>query len=92
MNMNLTAEDADGCQVSLWETPTWVTKMILSENKCGNPDGGNAGVLRRYRIWVESHSQGVWTDSEARENMIWKIQDHLRKLDERPRPFYFWAE
>jgi len=71
MSMNLHCK-----QVVLWQTPTYITYMCFSRE-----DGGWLGILYRYKLWVESHTNGVWEDPEDYEHMKWVIQLHLEKLD-----------
>mgnify|MGYP006281579305 CR=1 FL=1 len=63
-------------EVKLWQTPTWVTYIIESKG-----DGGWRGILRRYKIWIESHSQGTWNSAEELRLQEELIADHLDQID-----------
>jgi len=71
MSMNLHCEE-----VELWQTPTWVTYIIDSKG-----DGGWKGILRRYKIWVESHTQGVWSNRKELDSMRELVSHHIKELD-----------
>lgn len=83
MSMNLTATDSKGREVPLWQTPTAITWMCLSYNpKTNKPDGGHAGVLRRYIHWVKGTLNGTW-ESETLEEHREVVREHLAMLAER---------
>ena len=71
MSMNLHCKE-----VELWQTPTWVTYLIESDM-----DGGWKGVLKRYKMWVESHTQGSFESEEALNFKREIVNDHLKQLD-----------
>lgn len=76
MSMNLHLEGLD-----LWQTPTFITYMCMSYNdETSEPDGGQEGVRKRYLIWVESHTDGVWSDPEDLEYIQLKIKEHKEKV------------
>lgn len=83
MSMNLTCS-VGGHEVSLWQTPTFITYMCLSINpKTKKPDGGHAGVRRRYILWVESTLNGVWRDQDdldAQREAVREHTDMIKKL------------
>ena len=81
MSMNLhLSEGEDGKEVCLWQTPTFITEMCLSYDSTGQPDGGMAGVLRRYVIWVRSHTNGVFQTKEHLAAMRERVDDHLEAI------------
>lgn len=92
MSMNLAACDAENREICLWRTSTWVTDIILSVDEKGEFDGGSLGVLRRYKIWVRSHTQGKFDSREDRESIAQKVESHLSVLDKFTQPFRFWKE
>lgn len=53
MSMNLCSEP----RLELIQTPTWITYLLLSLNKDGEPDGGPNGVMRRYALWLRYLAQ-----------------------------------
>jgi hypothetical protein len=69
MSLNLTLnEGKNGPEIPLWQTPTWFTLACLSHNpETDEFDGGHNGARRRYIKWVESHTSGVWKNSEDLE-------------------------
>jgi hypothetical protein len=69
--MNLHCE-----QMDLWQTPTYITYMCISNN-----NGGWKGIKHRYSLWVKHHSNGVWEDAEDHNYMLERIKDHLDKLN-----------
>jgi hypothetical protein len=74
MSMNLTCEG-----VELWQTPTYITWMCLSyDPSTGLPDGGHEGVRRRYIMWVESSTDGVWNDANALDRQRRSVAEHLK--------------
>lgn len=76
MSHNLEAEE-----IELWQTPTWITDICLSYNhKTKSYDGGWWGILTRYTIWVESHTQGDWKSKEQLDSMKESIERHLKEL------------
>jgi len=81
--MNLTCEG-----VELWQTPTYITWMCLSYDPVtGEPDGGHEGVRRRYIMWVESSTDGVWKDVNDLELTRRCVEEHLKIVNsiEEPR-------
>ena len=82
MSMNLTLNNGeDGPSIDLWQTPTWVTWVCLSYDPATRqPDGGHDAVRRRYAQWVQSHTNGVWTDPEDLEWERERIIDHLETV------------
>lgn len=77
--MNLRIEESEDY---LWQTPTWITHICLSYNEKGQPDGGWEGVLRRYTLWVQSSSDGVWEDAEEMDAQHTLIRDHIAGLQD----------
>lgn len=81
--MNLTCHE-DGYAVPLWQTPTHITYMCLSYHpETRKPDGGHEGVRRRYLLWVESSTNGVWKSSDdlrAQEECAREHCAHIRGL------------
>lgn len=71
MSMNLHCEEMD-----LWQTPGFITYMCYSSD-----DDTWQGILGRYKIWVKSHTDGVWPDLQDYENMKENVRDHIATLD-----------
>ena len=92
MSMNLTLTDEiTGKDISLWQTPTWVTYICLSFNdKTKLPDGGMEGVRHRYLIWVDSHMNGVWESKEDMDAMIDNISAHKQTILAVKEPYFSW--
>jgi hypothetical protein len=49
-----------------------------------------AGVLRRYVIWVRSHTNGVFQTKEHLAAMRERVDDHLEAIRAVKDPF-FWG-
>ena len=93
MSMNLhLSEGVEGPETSLWQTPTHITEMCLSYDRKngGVPDGGMVGVMRRYQIWVRSHTNGVWNSREELDGMRERVNTHLEDIRSVNDPF-FWG-
>jgi hypothetical protein len=88
-NLHLT-EGEEGPETSLWQTPTFITDMCLSYDKNGQPDGGMAGVMRRYEIWVRSQTDGVWKSKDDLDWMRERVSAHLKEIRAVKDPF-FWG-
>ena len=71
MSMNLHCK-----QMDLWQTPTHITYMCISNN-----NGGWKGIKYRYTQWVESHSNGCWENIEQLEEMRRGIKEHIKQLN-----------
>jgi hypothetical protein len=85
MSMNLHCEGID-----LWQTPTYITEMCLSINPhTREPDGGMAGVRRRYAFWVRDYTSGVWHSDAEYQAMKNAVQDHLSELYSIADPKFF---
>ena len=67
-------------EIKLWQMPTWVTDMCLSWRN-GASDGGWQGVCYRYRVWVISHTNGVWRNPGQLQEMRDRIAEHLADID-----------
>ena len=70
MSMNLECSE-----VSLWQTPTWVTYICFS-----NYDGGWMGVRDRYILWVKSSLNGVWDSEESSSYQRDLVDSHVKDL------------
>ena len=82
MSMNLTCRG-----IELWQTPTYITWMCLSyDPETGQPDGGHEGVRRRYIMWVESSTDGVWKDANAFELQRRAVEEHIHIVKSIPDP------
>ena len=91
MSMNLyLSEGEEGPAINLWQTPTFITEMCLSYDSSGQPDGGMAGVMRRYQIWVRSQTNGVWNSTEELEGMRARVRAHIEEIQAVKDPF-FWG-
>lgn len=91
MSMNLTCR-AGGQEVTLWQTPTWVTWMCLSYHpRTHKPDGGHEGVRRRYLIWVEGHLNGIFLSEEDAAFNRWRVNEHLEKIRDLKRPQFSYT-
>jgi len=75
MSMNL------GCShFKVRQTPTFITKMILSIDNYGESDGGISGVVSRYIQWCghECQQQVAASTSEEDKNAITEEwSDHI---------------
>ena len=89
MNLHLTVGE-EGPEINLWQTPTVITDMCLSYDKNGQPDGGMAGVMRRYVIWVRNHTSGIWNSEEELEGMRARVRAHIEEIESAKDPF-FWG-
>ena len=90
MSLNLTLSNGeDGLDVSLMQTPTFITFMCLSYDPTTQlPDGGMEGVRRRYITWVESLTNGKW---ESLEDLEWereRIREHIEKVKSVKDPYF----
>jgi len=54
----------------------------MSLDDDGKPDGGMAGVLRRYMLWVHSHTSGRFEDSAAAAYAVQSVNMHISQLNE----------
>jgi hypothetical protein len=91
MSMNLhLSEGEEGPEINLWQTPTHITDMCLSYDSTGKPDGGMAGVMRRYVVWVRNHTNGVWSSKKDFTAMRERVDDHLEAIRAVKDPF-FWG-
>lgn len=88
-NLHLTVGE-EGPEINLWQTPSVITDMCLSYDKNGQPDGGMAGVMRRYQIWLRSHTSGIWNSEEELEGMRARVRAHIEKIESVKDPF-FWG-
>ena len=87
MSMNLHAEDENGREIELWQTPTWVTYMCIDSWK-QNGSGKNSNPLQRkwkdtrklYLEWVRSRTQGVWKSTEEYEDMRDTVKLHVDEV------------
>ena len=70
MSMNLHVEEEYDL---LWQTPTYVTKMILC---CSTWQA----KLKAYEHWVNSHCTGVWKNPQELKDQIAICDDHLKKV------------
>ena len=87
MSMNLHCEvpainGRDWRVFDLWQTPTYITRMCLSLDENGDPDGGMEGVRRRYLIWLESLTIGRWDEHEIDDRYELKrnIEEHKEEI------------
>lgn len=81
MSMNLTCHDSKGREIPLRQTPTHITWMCLSYNpKTKKPDGGHEGVRRRYLLWWESSTNGVWKSKEDLDEATVALRDHAAEV------------
>lgn len=86
MSMNLKIEEDTEL---LLQTPTWITYMCLSYDPLTEEsDGGWEGVLRRYKMWVDHRSDGVWGTGDNVNGTIEDLEfirrtnkDHIEALD-----------
>jgi len=78
MSMNLYAETKDQKNFELWQTPTWITHLCLTNHKRGQRKWKDTRYL--YEQWVKSHSQGVWESPEEYQEMVNSIDEHLYEL------------
>ena len=90
MSKNLTLHEANGKDVHLWQTPSFITDMCLSVNQAGIFDGGMEGVRRRYIIWVNSHQNGMWESGEDLEHMRERIKEHTKLVMSVTYPEFSW--
>ena len=83
MSLNLTLnEGKNGPEIPLWQTPTWFTMACLSHNpETDEFDGGHNGVRRRYIKWVESHTSGVWKNSEDLKREKERVESHTKLIN-----------
>lgn len=91
MSMNLCLQEGeDGPNVDLWQTPTFITYMCLSYDlETGEPDGGHKAVLKRYIMWLESLTDGVWKDREELEWQMERIKDHIATVRSVKDPYFY---
>ncbi len=52
------------------------------------PDGGHAGVRRRYVEWVESRLNGIFQDAEELKQEQERINDHIEKVNSVENPHF----
>jgi len=53
-----------GCShFEVYQTPTYITELILSRNEDGEYDGGMKGVARRYVSWCRYERQHQYNTS-----------------------------
>jgi len=87
MNLNL---KVNGERVSLLQTPTWVTYLIMTNDKgeiMWETEGKKSlGVLRRYILWAKQNIIGnviIRNEEEKKEhenNKVY-IEDHSKYLE-----------
>ena len=77
MSMNLYVNNK---AVDLWQTPTWVTYMVLLDRKGKARKWKDTRHL--YLEWVKSHTQGAWKDDEQyiemKNRVLWHTQDIMK--------------
>ena len=67
--------------VKLYQTPTHITRLIMSINPdTEEPDGGNAGVRRRYFHWLDYNNVGPWKSNEERLEDEARIIEHKAEI------------
>jgi hypothetical protein len=82
--MNLYLKLDDQFYEELWQTPTYITHMCLVD-KAGwivtkFADEALQG-LEAYKIWVKSHTNGVWDNHEDLEDMQNLVNSHIEDLE-----------
>jgi hypothetical protein len=81
INMYLTV---DGKEVSLWQTPTYITYMCMTtDNGVFEYEltGKQAkAAIARYFEWVSSHADGVFQSSEEADSMRSIVKEHINAV------------
>lgn len=79
MSINLHLKAPNGEKYELWQTPTYITEMILTGD-------GNQNILQRYLLWVRYQGNAMFNanskDPKAQEDSRERTLGHLRAVRE----------
>lgn len=76
--MNLHANYKDSGSFELWQTPSWVTDMALTNHE--NKQRHWKDTRHLYSKWIKSHTQGAWSSREEYEDMRDRVDWHIEDL------------
>ena len=77
MSMNLNARDKHGNEVTLWQTPTWVSYCAWLDRKDKPRHWKDTRHL--YLEWVKSHTQGLFKENEH-EEIEERVNKHINYI------------
>jgi len=93
MSWNLYVKENGGKELSLLQTPSYITQLCLSYNAKGKPDGGPEGVRNRYILWVKHLTQEQFNqacnDPEEQKRVSGFAKEHIEQVKALKNPRFY---